>query len=50
MEDGYRIRKSLMLNIGLRYERLGQFGDELGSKTRASTLGKRMPTLPQGGA
>ena len=30
VQDDYRISKSLMLNIGLRYERLGQFGDNLG--------------------
>jgi hypothetical protein len=29
-QEDYRIRKSLTLNIGLRYERLGQFGDLLG--------------------
>jgi carboxypeptidase family protein len=29
-EDDYRIRKTLTLNIGLRYERPGQFGDKLG--------------------
>jgi hypothetical protein len=29
-QDDYRIRPSFMLNIGLRYERLGQFGDTLG--------------------
>ena len=29
-ENDYRIRKSLTLNLGLRYERLGQFGDKLG--------------------
>jgi len=29
-QDDYRVGKSLTLNIGVRYERLGQFGDELG--------------------
>jgi len=29
-QDDWRIRKSLTLNIGVRYERLGQFGDRLG--------------------
>jgi len=29
-QDNYRISKSLTLNLGLRYERLGQFGDNLG--------------------
>ncbi len=29
-QDDYRISPSFMLNIGLRYERLGQFGDTLG--------------------
>jgi hypothetical protein len=30
MQDDYRIRRSLPLNLRMRYERLGQFGDKLG--------------------
>jgi Carboxypeptidase regulatory-like domain/TonB dependent receptor len=29
-QDDYRIARSLTLNLGMRYERLGQFGDALG--------------------
>jgi Carboxypeptidase regulatory-like domain/TonB dependent receptor len=32
-QDDYRIGKSLTINMGLRYERLGQFGDKLGRNT-----------------
>jgi hypothetical protein len=30
VQDDYRIIRSFTLNIGLRYERIGQFGDQLG--------------------
>ena len=30
MQDDYRIQRGLNLNLGVRYDRLGQFGDKLG--------------------
>lgn len=48
-QDDYRITKSLTLNLGLRYERPGQFGDALG---RSSTFDftKANPNPPATGS
>jgi Carboxypeptidase regulatory-like domain/TonB dependent receptor/TonB-dependent Receptor Plug Domain len=48
-QDDYRIGKSLTLNIGLRYERLGQFGDELG-RNSSFDLSKADANPPPGGS
>jgi hypothetical protein len=48
-QDDYRIRKSLTLNIGLRYERLGQFGDRLGRNSSFDPRGAD-PHPPPGGS
>ena len=48
-QDDYRIRKSLTLNIGLRYERLGQFGDRLG-RNASFDIRKADPNPPPGGS
>jgi Carboxypeptidase regulatory-like domain len=49
VEYDYRIRKSLMLNIGLRYERLGQFGDDLG-RNSSFDFSKADANPPAGGS
>ena len=49
VQDDYRIRKSLTLNLGLRYERLGQFGDKLG-RNSSFDIDKANPTPPAGGS
>ena len=49
VQDDYRIGKSLTLNIGLRYERLGQFGDRLG-RNSSFDIGKADPNPPPGGS
>ncbi|HXJ11158.1 MAG TPA: TonB-dependent receptor, partial [Candidatus Limnocylindrales bacterium] len=48
-QDDFRIRKSFTLNIGLRYERLGQFGDRLGRNASFDIL-KADPNPPLGGS
>jgi hypothetical protein len=48
-QDDYRISKSLTLNIGLRYERLGQFGDSLG-RNSSFDISKADPSPPPGGS
>ncbi len=49
VQDDYRIRKSLTLNLGLRYERLGQFGDMLG-RNSSFDINKANPNPPAGGS
>jgi hypothetical protein len=48
-QDDYRIRRSLTLNIGLRYDRLGQFGDRLG-RNASFDIGKADPNPPPSGS
>ncbi len=48
-QDDYRVDKSLALNIGLRYERIGQFGDNLG-RNSSFDLSKADRNPPPGGS
>jgi carboxypeptidase family protein/TonB-dependent receptor-like protein len=48
-QDDWRLRKSLTLNIGVRYERLGQFADRLG-RNSSFDIAKADPNPPQGGS
>jgi hypothetical protein len=47
-QDDYRIFKSLTLNLGLRYDRLGQFADNLGRNSNFD-LAKADPNPPANG-
>ena len=48
-QDDYRVRRSFTLNIGFRYERLGQFADNLG-RNASFDIRKADPTPPPGGS
>jgi Carboxypeptidase regulatory-like domain/TonB dependent receptor len=48
-EDDYRVGKSLALNIGLRYERIGQFADDLG-RNSSFDVSKADNNPPPGGS
>jgi hypothetical protein len=49
VQDDYRVRKSLTLNVGLRYERLGQFSDKLG-RNASFDISKADPNPPLTGS
>lgn len=48
-QDDYRISRSLTLNLGLRYERLGQFGDNLG-RNSSFDVSRADPNPPPSGS
>ena len=48
-QDDYRVLKSLTLNFGLRYERLGQFADNLG-RNASFDFAKADPNPPAAGS
>jgi hypothetical protein len=48
-QDDYRILRSLTLNLGLRYERLGQFGDQSG-RSSSFDISRADPNPPASGS
>lgn len=48
-QDDYRVSRSLNLNLGVRYERLGQFGDALG-RNSSFDINKANPNPPSDGS
>jgi hypothetical protein len=48
-QDNYRISESLTLSFGLRYERLGQFGDQLG-RNSSFDMSRAEPNPPPQGS
>ena len=48
-QDSYRVSQTLTLSLGLRYERLGQFGDQLG-RNSSFDIGKADPNPPPQGS
>lgn len=48
-QDNYRIRETLTLTLGLRYERLGQFADRLG-RNSSFDMSKADPNPPSSGS
>lgn len=49
LQDDYRISRSMTINIGLRYERLGQFADSLG-RNSSFDFTEADPNPPPGGS
>ena len=49
IQDDIRVRKSLTVNVGLRYERFGQFGDSLG-RNSSFDINKADPNPPPSGS